>query len=70
MKSYTEFLKGCIGRNGSLIRSSVGGHYEFSIFDRGEEKLVDVGMDYAEFLEKDRHVFIPLSLLVVHIFRF
>jgi len=64
MKSYAEFLKGYIGKNGSLVSSSVGGHYLFWIFDNGSEKLVDVGMDYAEFHEKDWHVFVPLSLLM------
>jgi len=65
MKSYAEFLRGYISKSGCLIDSTQGGYYIFYIHDNGEEKLVDVGMDYAEFSGKYKHQLIPLSMLVV-----
>jgi len=66
MKSYAEFLRGYISKNGSLIDSTPGGYCIFYIQDKGDEKLVDVGIDYAEF-SGNRHILIPLNLLVVRI---
>jgi hypothetical protein len=69
MKSYSEFLRGYISKNGTLLALDVGGCYGFRIEDKGNEKLVDVGMDYAEFSTTYGCQFIPLSLLVVTIKR-
>jgi len=67
MKSYVEFLRGHIGKNSFWQSSGEGGHYVFSIDDKGSDKLVDVGTDYAEFSVKYGHTLVPLSLLVVRI---
>jgi len=67
MKSYAEFLRGYMGKKGVWHSSGDGGQYEFSIDDNGNDKLVDVGTDYAEFSVKYRHTLVPLNLLVVRI---
>lgn len=65
MKSYAEFLRGYISKNGYIYHHE--GHYCFLIEDKGTEKLVDVGIDYAEFSGEYKYRLVPLSLLVVMI---
>jgi hypothetical protein len=73
MKSYAEILKSSyIGRRGTLyVKESISPHHVFLIKksspDSGDDKLVDVGTDYAEFSWNNRQRFVPLNLLVLDV---
>jgi len=73
MKSYAEILKSSyIGRKGTLrVTHEALPHYIFLIKksspDSGDDKLVDVGTDYAEFSWNNRQRFVPLNLLVLDV---
>ncbi len=73
MRTYAEFLRGYIGKKGDLITSPAfeNPHWVFVIKksspDFGAAKLVDVGVDYAEFAVGKGHRFVPLSLLVLDV---
>ena len=73
MKTYAEFLRGYIGKKGSLgsPRVSESSHWTFVVKksspDWGEVRLVDVGVDYAEFAVENGFRFVPLNLLVLEI---
>jgi len=70
MKTYAEFLRGYAGKKGVLIEPGAGHHSHWTFVikksspDWGEVRLVDVGVDYAEFAVGNGFRFVPLNLLV------
>jgi hypothetical protein len=72
MKSYTEFLRGYIGKKGHLYKPDAGWPYFLFIIkksapDSDNAKLIDVGMDFAEFSVANGYRFVPLNLLVLDV---
>jgi len=66
MKSYAEYLRELIGKNGELIE--VNPSYVFVVPKLPKDAtatLIDVGQDYAEFSEWEHNRLVPLTLLVV-----
>lgn len=70
MKNYAERLKDYIGKKGELSQQDEGYWIFFlqkSPPDVGKAKLIDTGIDYAEFSVANRYRFIPLNLLVLDV---
>ncbi|MCG3120226.1 MAG: hypothetical protein ALAOOOJD_02853 [bacterium] len=73
MKTYAEFLRGYIGKKGELMKPT-GGEQSYWLFavkkpspEWGTAKLVDLGVDYAEFAVGNGFRIIPLSVLVLDV---
>jgi len=74
MKSYAEFLRGFVGKRGNLHSPREAWPYYYFLFiikkptsDSGDAKLIDVGIDYAEFAVGNRIRIVPLNLLILDV---
>ncbi|MDZ7289794.1 MAG: hypothetical protein ONB44_06800 [candidate division KSB1 bacterium] len=73
MKTYAEFLRGYVGKKGDLVSSPASEFPQWvfvikkSSANDGAAKLVDVGMDYAEFAVGNGFRFVPLNLLTLEV---